>query len=58
TGRTGAGISDNILDTYQFMMNNYLPSDELSIFGFSRGAYTAHMLANFIIHLGILQMHY
>ncbi|KAF8587096.1 hypothetical protein K439DRAFT_1659308 [Ramaria rubella] len=57
-GGTGAGISDNILDAYQFIMNNYLPGDELSIFGFSRGAYTARVLANFIIRLGILQTRY
>ena len=39
-------------------MNNYLPGDELSIFGFSRGAYTARVLANFIVRLGILQTRY
>jgi uncharacterized protein (DUF2235 family) len=36
-------------------MNNYLPDDEIFIFGFSRGAFTARVLAGFIVKLGIFR---
>lgn len=39
-------------------MNNYLPGDELFIFGFSRGAFTARVLAGLIIKLGIFRTTY
>jgi hypothetical protein len=52
---TGLGIDDNILDAYTFIMNNYLPDDEIFIFGFSRGAFTARVIAGLIIKLGIFR---
>lgn len=36
-------------------MNNYIPEDELFIFGFSRGAFTARVLAGLIIKLGVFR---
>lgn len=50
---TGLGIDDDILDAYTFIMINYVPGDEIFIFGFSRGAFTARVLAGLIINLGI-----
>ena len=51
---TGEGFEDNLADTYAFMMNNYQPGDRLFIFGFSRGAFTARVLANIIARLGVI----
>lgn len=53
-GATGKGIDENILDAYKFIAWNYEPGDELFIFGFSRGAYTARSLAGLIRNCGIL----
>jgi hypothetical protein len=57
-GVTGAGIDKNIKDTYKFIMWNYEPGDELYLFGFSRGAYTARSLAGLIRNCGILRPEY
>ena len=55
-GVTGWGIDKTIMDTYKFIMWNYAgPSDELYLFGFSRGSYTARSLAGFIRNCGILK---
>ncbi|KIK54067.1 hypothetical protein GYMLUDRAFT_249828 [Collybiopsis luxurians FD-317 M1] len=49
----GEGIEENIDDAYTFIMNNYQPGDKIFIFGFSRGAFTARVLANFIARVGV-----
>ncbi|RYY30226.1 MAG: DUF2235 domain-containing protein, partial [Sphingobacteriaceae bacterium] len=54
-GATGEGIDDNILSAYKFILWNYQPGDELYLFGFSRGAYTARSLAGLIRNCGILK---
>src|ERR1700744_6018175 len=54
-GMTGLGIDDNIRSAYMFIAQNYLPGDEIFLFGFSRGAYTARSLAGFIGACGILK---
>jgi uncharacterized protein (DUF2235 family) len=54
-GGTGAGLDDNVLDTYQFIADNYLAGDEIFLFGFSRGAFTVRVLAAFIINIGLLK---
>lgn len=40
-GGTGAGLAENVCEAYNFVVNNWTDGDELYIFGFSRGAYTA-----------------
>src|SRR4051812_49891128 len=40
-GGLGLGLSHNVRDAYTFICNNYCPEDEIFLFGFSRGAYTA-----------------
>ena len=50
----GSGVEDNIADGYTFLMNNYHPGDKIFIFGFSRGAFTARVLANIIARLGVI----
>ena len=54
-GVTGAGIDKNIKDMYSFICMNYVKEDEIYLFGFSRGAYTARSLAGFIRNCGLLR---
>jgi uncharacterized protein (DUF2235 family) len=54
-GGFGLGISDNIKEGYKFLVSNYSPGDEIYIFGFSRGAFSARSLAGLIYNLGILK---
>ncbi|HTC22998.1 MAG TPA: DUF2235 domain-containing protein, partial [Gemmatimonadales bacterium] len=53
-GATGIGISANIREAYNFLIQNYVPGDKIFLFGFSRGAYTARSLAGLIRNSGIL----
>ncbi len=53
-GAFGRGLDDNVRDGYRFLANNYEPGDEVYIFGFSRGAFTARSLAGFIGACGLL----
>jgi uncharacterized protein (DUF2235 family) len=50
----GYGISDNIADAYQFLMETFEPSDQVHVFGFSRGAYTARALCGMLHIVGLL----
>lgn len=54
-GATGEGIDENIRSGYMFLAQNYLPGDEIFVFGFSRGAFTARSLAGFIGACGLLK---
>jgi len=51
---TGAGLDDDILDTYTFLAGHYNDGDAVFLFGFSRGAYTVRALAGFINTVGLL----
>ena len=57
-GATGSGIDTNIKDMYGFIMLNYEPGDQIYLFGFSRGAYTARSIAGLIRNSGILKHEY
>lgn len=54
-GLFGEGLLDKIVDAYTFLVFNYEPGDELFIFGFSRGAFTARAFVGFVRNLGIIQ---
>ncbi|MET1028054.1 MAG: DUF2235 domain-containing protein [Dongiaceae bacterium] len=54
-GATGLGIDDNIRSGYMFLAQNYLPGDEIFLFGFSRGAFTARSVVGFIASCGLLK---
>jgi uncharacterized protein (DUF2235 family) len=54
-GAFGVGLSQNVQDTYRFVVENYEPGDELFFFGFSRGAFTARSTAGFLRNSGILK---
>ncbi|CAM3771623.1 DUF2235 domain-containing protein [Tsukamurella ocularis] len=53
-GALGIGLDTNILDCYLFLALNYESGDRISVFGFSRGAYTARSLIGMIAHVGLL----
>jgi uncharacterized protein (DUF2235 family) len=54
-GLFGEGLIDKIIDAYTFLIFNYEPGDELYVFGFSRGAFTARAFVGFVRNLGIIQ---
>jgi uncharacterized protein (DUF2235 family) len=54
-GAFGAGVSENIRKGYRWLIEHYNPGDEIFIFGFSRGAFTARSLAGLIARCGLLR---
>ena len=54
-GATGLGVDENIRSGYMFIAQNYLPGDEIFLFGFSRGAFTARSLSGLINACGVLK---
>jgi uncharacterized protein (DUF2235 family) len=50
----GYGFSDNIADVYSFLMGEFNPGDQIFIFGFSRGSYTARALCGLLHMCGLL----
>jgi uncharacterized protein (DUF2235 family) len=53
-GAFGYGLSKNILDLYAALVEHHQPGDEIFVFGFSRGAYTARSLVGLIRNCGVL----
>jgi len=55
---TGVGIGKTVREAYLFLSNNYQPerNDEIYIFGFSRGAYAARILAGLIHVAGMTDL--
>jgi uncharacterized protein (DUF2235 family) len=60
-GAFGGGLSQNVLDGYRFIANNYDAGerdgepDDIFLFGFSRGAFTARSLAGMLGAVGLLK---
>jgi uncharacterized protein (DUF2235 family) len=54
-GAFGYGLKRNIRDLYKSLCRAYRPGDDIYIFGFSRGAYTARVLAGLILSCGIVR---
>ena len=57
---TGWGLDANVKEAYRFLVENYAKSpsgerDAIYLFGFSRGAYTARVLAGFIHAFGLME---
>lgn len=50
----GAGLLANVGDAYRFLMDIYEDGDNVYLFGFSRGAYTARALAGVLHMYGLL----
>ena len=53
-GAFGTGLSRNIRRAYRFLSEKYVDGDEVFIFGFSRGSYTARSLAGYIAAVGLI----
>lgn len=58
---TGWGLDTNVKEAYRFLIKHYshgngnnVAADRIYIFGFSRGAYTARVLAGFIHAVGFI----
>jgi len=50
----GRGLFANVSDAYRYLMERYEPGDRIFLFGFSRGAYTARVLASVLHLFGLL----
>lgn len=57
-GLFGGGLIDKIIDAYTFLVFNYHLGDQIFVFGFSRGAFTARAFVGFIQNCGILPRKY
>lgn len=53
-GALGLGLIDNVVEAYRHLVFLYEPGDEVYVFGFSRGAFTARSLVGFIRFSGLL----
>ncbi|WP_371155058.1 DUF2235 domain-containing protein [Jannaschia sp. 2305UL9-9] len=53
-GAMGLGLMDNVVEAYRHLVFLYEPGDEVQVFGFSRGAFTARSLVGFIRFTGLL----
>ncbi|HET6508774.1 MAG TPA: DUF2235 domain-containing protein [Baekduia sp.] len=54
-GMFGFGLSRNVRACHAFLTDHYDPGDELYLFGFSRGAFTARSLGGLIGNSGIVR---
>ena len=54
-GATGKGLYEKIKEAYEFLCFNYCIGDEIFVFGFSRGAYTARSFCGFVHYNGIMR---
>ena len=52
-GVFGMGLMDNLEEAYRFLTFNYEQGDEIYLFGFSRGAFSARSFAGLIYNCGI-----
>ncbi len=53
-GIVGYGLSEDIRDCYQWLSDKFQPGDNIYLFGFSRGAFTARSLAGLIGKYGLV----
>ncbi|RPA99044.1 hypothetical protein L873DRAFT_1633306, partial [Choiromyces venosus 120613-1] len=50
----GTSFDQHVVGGYKFLMRFYAPGDDIYLFGFSRGAYTARFLAEMLDHVGLV----
>lgn len=48
-------LQQKVLNGYLFIVDHYQPGDRIFMFGFSRGAYTARLVASLLRDFGILR---
>ncbi len=51
----GYGLDRRVQEAYRFIVRHYEPGDHIFIFGYSRGAYMARILAGMIHAVGVLK---
>jgi hypothetical protein len=51
----GKGVYENIAEAYLFLMRHYRPGDQIFLFGFSRGAFTARSIGGLVTQFGLLR---
>jgi uncharacterized protein (DUF2235 family) len=54
-GASGYGLLANVREAYRFLIFNYDPGDQIFVFGFSRGAFSARTFVGFVRHVGVLR---
>ena len=54
-GMFGYGLDQVVIDAYEWLIDHYEDGDEIFIFGFSRGAYSARSLAGLVAKCGLLR---
>lgn len=54
SGAFGVGLNENVCEAYVWLCLNWIPGDEIFIFGFSRGAFTARAISGLVNQLGII----
>ncbi len=54
-GAFGYGLSGNVMEGYRRLCEKWQPGDDVYLFGFSRGAYTARSLGGLIRKCGLLK---
>ncbi|MEM7727674.1 MAG: DUF2235 domain-containing protein [Pseudomonadota bacterium] len=57
-GGFGFGVLQNLSEAYRFLMFNYEPHDDVYVFGFSRGAFTARSFVGLVRSIGIIQRYH
>ncbi|CAB5195300.1 unnamed protein product [Rhizophagus irregularis] len=55
-GAMALNLDTKIKEGYKFIVEHYNPDDDIWLFGFSRGAYTARCIAGMIRNCGILKI--
>jgi uncharacterized protein (DUF2235 family) len=50
----GTGVFENIAQAYEFLMREYQSGDQIFVFGFSRGAFTARSVVGMVNAFGLL----
>ncbi|KAA8911731.1 hypothetical protein FN846DRAFT_773720 [Sphaerosporella brunnea] len=50
----GTSFDQHVMGGYKFIMRFYEPGDDIYMFGFSRGAYTARFLSEMLDHVGLV----
>jgi uncharacterized protein (DUF2235 family) len=50
----GYGLESDVRDAYVFLMKTFEPGDRVYLFGFSRGAYTARVVASLLHMYGLI----
>lgn len=53
-GIFGRGLTEKIIRAYHFLVLNYEPGDQIYVFGFSRGAFTARSFIGLVRNAGVM----